>query len=268
MPKTAFVPLKHGFHFGNNFVNKIINTSFGKIESRGRCGGMAYASLDYFFSGIPVPSHESKDFPNGMYPPDGSLLSDYIYERTINSLFTLYSFKFFDWTVQKDNEKSMRKSVGYKTKIEEFPKLKKSIDMGNPVVLGLIGARKATDITKNHQVVAYGYESDSDIIKVYIYDSNFPDKEVTLESSCYNCNIKSSTGQEWRGFFVQEYHAKKPKYIEIETKTSTEESLVKYLVKNIGQYPSNIKYLDIPEQIKTNKTTILPGETIELISMV
>ena len=40
--------------------------------------------------------------------------------------------------------------------------------MGNPVVIGLIGARKATGITKNHQVVAYGYESDSDNIKVYI----------------------------------------------------------------------------------------------------
>lgn len=266
MPKTDFTPFKHGFHFGNNFVNKIISTSFGKIESRGRCGGMAYASLDYFFSGIPVPSHESKDFPNGNYPPDGSLLSDYIYERTINSLFTLYSFKFFDWTVQKDSEKSIRKSVSYKTKIEEFSKLKKSIDMGNPVVLGLIGARKASEITKNHQVVAYGYESDSDNIKVYIYDSNYPDKEVVLESSCHNCTFRSSSGQEWRGFFVQEYHVKTPKYIDIDTKTITEKTFVRYLVKNIGEFPSTIKYLDIPEQIKTNKDTILPGETTELVS--
>ncbi len=268
MPKTDFTPLKHGFHFGNNFVNKIVSTSFGKIESKGRCGGMAFASLDYFFSGISVPSHEDKDFPNGKHPPDGSLLSDYIYERTINSLFTLYSFKFFDWTVQKDNEKSMRKSVDYKTKMEEFPKLKKSIDMGKPLILGLIGARKATDITKNHQVVAYGYESDSDNIKVYIYDSNFPDKEITLESSCKDCKFISSAGQEWRGFFVQEYHAKKPKYIELETKISKEGTLEKYLIKNIGHFPSNVKYLDIPEQIKTNKSTILPGETIELISSV
>ena len=268
MPKTDFTPMKHGFHFGNDFVNKIISTSFGKIESKGRCGGMAYAALDYFFSGIPVPSHENKDFPNGNYPPDGSLLSDYIYERTINSLFTLYSFKFFDWTVQKDNEKSMRKSVAYKTKVEEFSKLKKSIDMGKPVVIGLIGARKATDITKNHQVVAYGYESDPDGIKVYIYDSNYPNMEVTLESSCHDCNFKSSTGQEWRGFFVQEYHAKKPKYIEIEIKITKEESLVKYFVKNIGHFNSNVKYFDIPAQIKTNKSTILPGETIELISMI
>ena len=91
---------------------------------------------------------------------------------------------------------------------------------------------------------------------------------MTNRYSCYDCKFKSSTGQEWRGFFVQEYHAKKPKYIEIEAKTTKEESLVKYLVKNIGQFPSNVKYLDIPEQIKTNKNTIHPGETIELISMV
>lgn len=266
MPKTNFIPLKHGFHFGNNFINKIISTSFGKIESRGRCGGMAYASLDYFFSGIAVPSHEDKDFPNGKFPTYGSLLSDYIYERTINSLFTVYSFKFFDWTIQKDNEKSIRKSVSYKTKMEEFPKLIKSIDAGKPVVIGLIGARKASDITKNHQVVAYGYESDNDIMKIYIYDSNFPNKEIILQSKCSDCSFKTSAGQEWRGFFVQEYHAKKPKYIDIHNCITTEESsITKFAIKNIGEFPSNTKYLNIPQNIKIYKEIILPGEVIELI---
>ena len=265
MPKTNFIPLKHGFHFGNNFINKIISTGFGKIESRGRCGGMAYASLDYFFAGLTIPTHEDKDFPNGKFPPDGSLLSDYIYERTINSLFTIHSFKFFDWTVQKDSPKSIRKSVSYKAKMEEFPKLKKSIDAGNPVVIGLIGARKASEITKNHQVVAYGYESESDNIKIYTYDSNFPNKEVILESKCTDCSFKSSTGQEWRGFFVQEYHAKKPKYIDIDNSVITEESSIKYFIKNIGHYPSNTKYLDIPVSIKIYKDIILPGEIMEII---
>lgn len=267
MPKTDYTPQKHGFHFANNFINKIINTGFGKIESRGRCGGMAYASLDYFFAGLPAPAHEEKDFPNGKYPPDGSLLSDYIYERTINSLFTVHSFKFFDWTLQKDNENSIRKSVNYKTKNEELPKLIKSIDEGRPLVLGLIGARKASEITKNHQVVAYGYEGDMDNIKIYVYDSNYPNEEITLESGCSDCGFKSSRGHVWRGFFVQEYHVKKPKYldIEIDNTISSSESAIKHYIKHIGEFPSNTKYLDIPAGIKVYKDIILPGEVIEIL---
>ena len=264
MPKTNFTPLKHGFHFGNNFINKIISTSFGKMETKGRCGGMAFAALDYYSSGISIPAHESKDFPNGKFPPDGSLLADYIYERTINSLFTLHSFKFFDWTLQKYNPNSIRKSVSYKTKIEEFPKLKNSIDEGEPVVIGLIGARKASEITHNHQVVVYGYDFDdkTNYMTLYIYDSNHPDIEVIIESGCTDCNFRSSTGQEWRGFFIQDYHPKKPKYIDIDTKIKTEESISTYSIKNIGQFPSDIKYLNIPKEIKKNKNIILPGEEV------
>lgn len=265
MSITNFTPSEHGFHFGNNFINKIISTSFGDIESQGRCGGMAFASLDYYFSGIAIPAHEAKDFPNRKVPSKGSLLSDYIYERTINSLFTLSSFKFFDWTIQKDSPKSLRKSVYYKTQVEEFQKLKRSIDKGKPVVIGLIGARKASEITKNHQVVAYGYvfDSASNYIKIYLYDSNFPGKEVILESNFKDSNFISSTGQEWRGFFLQEYSVKKPKYMDIETRIIEEESVKKYFVKNIGQFPSNTKYLKLPEEVKKSKNIILPGEEIE-----
>lgn len=265
MPKTNFSPLKHGFHFRNDFINKIISTTFGKMETRGRCGGMAYASLDYYFSGIPIPAHEAKDFPNGKFPDDGNLLADYIYERTINSLFTLHSFKFFDWSLQKDNPKGIRKSVSYKSKMEEFPKLMNSIDKGEPAVIGLISARKASEITHNHQVVVYGYDFDEEKnhITLYTYDSNHPDTEVIIESGCSDCNFRSSIGQEWRGFFLQEYHPKKPKYIDIETKITKEESVNNYSIKNIGIFPSNTKYLDIPEKIKKNTGIILPGEEIK-----
>ncbi len=265
MPKTSFTPLEHGFHFANTFINRIISTGFGKIETKGRCGGMAYASLDYYFSGISIPAHESKDFPNGQFPPDGNMLADYIYERTLNSLFTLHSFKFFDWTLQKDNPDSIRKSVSYKTKKEEFPKLIKLIDRGEPVVIGLIGARKTSEITQNHQVVSYGYDFDAEKnhIVLYTYDSNHPNKEIVIESGCSDCHFRLSTGQEWRGFFVQEYHAKKPKYVDIDTKIVSNESVNIYSIKNIGQFPSNTKYLDIPEEIKKNKSIILPGEEIK-----
>lgn len=199
MMKTDFTPMKHGFHFGNHFVDVMLKTPFGKIKTRGRCGGMAFASLDFYYSKIAVPEY-------------GSALGDYIYRRSVNSIFTLSAFKFLSWTVARDdcNLKLLRKS-----KIVEFPKLKKSIDKGNPVVLGLISGSKGSGITKHHQVVAYGYDQPSkDTIVVYIYDSNSPNQEVLLESLTNSPHFKASNGSMWRGFFVQNYIFKRPESID------------------------------------------------------
>lgn len=262
--KTSFSPTLNGFHFGNYFVNKIIQTSFGKIESRGRCGGMAFASLDYYFSNIQMISHESKDFPDKKVPPDKSILGDYIYERSLNSLFTLSSYKFFDWSLQKDTNNGIRKSISYKTKHEEFPKLKKSIDSGKPVVLGLIGAARVKEICNNHQVVAYGYDFDlkDEKIIIYIYDSNAHDREITLESDKSIPHFKESNNQEWRGFFVQDYHFKHPKYQDVIIKEQVEAHSLKKLftVKNIGQFSANTKHIQRLQIHNNSNVVILPGE--------
>jgi hypothetical protein len=53
----------------------------------GLCGGMAYSSLDYYHTGIPIPTHRSGDFPSGMtYPADGRLHS-MIHSRLVDSFF-------------------------------------------------------------------------------------------------------------------------------------------------------------------------------------
>lgn len=216
MVKTDFTPLKHGFHFKNDFVDHILTTPFGKIETRGRCGGMAFASLDYYYAKMLIPTYEGKDFPNKMYPPDGSALGDYIYKRSLHSLLTLSSYKFLLWTTIKD---SRFFNILQKTKSVEFLKLKKSIDQGKPVVLGLIGSSKIAEITKNHQVVAYGYDESSEgEIKVFIYGSNSPGKEVILESTLGTPCLKGSNGTFWRGFFVQNYRSKRPVCIDLAAK--------------------------------------------------
>jgi len=265
--KTDFSPLKNGFHFGNNFVNRIIQTSFGKIESRGRCGGMAFASLDYYFSNISIPSHEPKDFPGGDVPPDGSILGDYIYERALYSLFTFSSYKFFDWSLKR-NVNSGRRSISYKTKHEEFHKLKKSIDEGRPVVLGLIGAERVAEICMNHQVVAYGYdfEPKDERIVIYIYDSNVYDKEITIVSDRRNPHFIESNGQEWRGFFVQDYRHKSPKYRDIVVSGHEEaQALKKALsIKNIGQFPANTKYLQLMQSGEIISRVLMPGEEVQI----
>lgn len=269
MIKTDFTPLKHGFHFSNNFVNNILNTPFGKIESKGRCGGMAFACLDYYYANILVPTHEGKDFPNKMYPPDGSILGDYIYKRSVHSLFTLSSYKFLKWTATKDDNIL---SILQKTKLVEFLKLKKSINQGKPVVLALISGLKVSDVTKNHQVIAYGYDEPSeDKIIIFIYDSNSPNREVILESITGSAKFKASNGALWRSFFVQNYRFRRPEYIDLVTakigrNESSQPSGNAFQVSNIGQFPANLKYLELNLQDYSNlddkKKVLKPGETI------
>src|SRR5829696_7505382 len=43
---------------------------------------------------------------------------------------------------------------------DELPRVRRSIDAGRPVVLGLVGARSLEEVGGNRQVVAYGYDDD------------------------------------------------------------------------------------------------------------
>ena len=74
MPSTTFSPAVHGFHFSNNDIT----WSFGPFKSKFLCGGMAYASLDYFLSGMAIP-------PDATAPPEGSPLHSYIYDRQLTA---------------------------------------------------------------------------------------------------------------------------------------------------------------------------------------
>ena len=55
MPRTSFIPSQHGFHFINNYTNYFIDVFPLRITTAGRCGGMAYAALDYFHNRVPIP---------------------------------------------------------------------------------------------------------------------------------------------------------------------------------------------------------------------
>src|SRR6185436_9657809 len=83
MPFTQFNARKHGIHFRNSFHNQHIGD---RVTTPGLCCGMAYASLDYFFEGIPAPTHRGTEFgPGESAPPDGSRLYKYFYQRIIDS---------------------------------------------------------------------------------------------------------------------------------------------------------------------------------------
>jgi hypothetical protein len=208
---AAFDPRTHGFAFGNTFVN-VIGTlpGFGEITTRGRCGGMAYASLDYYHAGLAVP--ESAELP-----PDGTALADLVYRRLLDSYLVPSATKFVSWTLYSDDETWFYKGVTRWTKEDEFPRLTRAIRGGVPQVLGLVTATDVRRIGDDHQVVAYGCEDDGrGGLTVLLYDNRYPGQEVRLSTTAATprWNLEHAGGrEEWRGFFVQGYSSKVPEFL-------------------------------------------------------
>jgi hypothetical protein len=210
MPKADFVPGRDGFHFANEFVNVIATfPGYGTLETGGRCGGMAYAALDYWFHGrLPIPA-------DATLPHDGTLMADYIYRRLLDTYLVPSAINFITWTLAADGENFFHKGVTRWTKEGEFPKLKAMIDKGKPQVLGLVKVTDLRQIGQDHQVVGYGYEDDGKgNLVAYLWDNRYPDREVRLTTNAKKPHWTLSEGNEdWRGWFIQGFGPKRPDFL-------------------------------------------------------
>jgi hypothetical protein len=254
---TSFVPSRHGFHFRNDFAGKrVIVPGFGEVPTRGRGGGMAYAALDYWYAGLPVPTHRAEDFKGVGVPNDGSRLSDYLYKRLFDSFATGTARQFVTWTLAADQPTWADPGVIARTRDEELPKLRGAIDAGRPVVLGLVAASALEDLAANHQVVAHAYEADDDAgaARIHVYDPDRPDQEVVLALDQASPYLESSVpGERWRGCFVQDYVPERPPYQDLAvsrgiwvnswTPTLGRHFVAQYTVRNYGDHPARLAEL-------------------------
>lgn len=257
---TGFTPRQHGFHFGNSFNNEIFNNFLGSWTTKGRCGGMAFASLDYYYAGRAVPAHTGDCFPNGKVPEDSSGLAGYIWDRLMDS-FAANGIKFATWSLKRDHSTLVwGEGVPQLTKNEEFPRLMNVLKNG-PAALGLINTQNVFEIGDNHQVVAYGAELDEATGKmtVYVYDNNYPDSEIILTSNpndlYFTSNLTYATGghPRYRGFFVEDYSRKTPSYTDLVISRGLITSSynlglggslgASFAVKNYGSYPAPLASL-------------------------
>ncbi len=208
MPQTDFRPALNGFHFGNHFVNHVLRLpAYGSVTTLGRCGGMSYAALDYYAARLDVPAGADQDFAvTGGVPPDGTTLADYIYRRQLDSFLVPSAVKFITWSLSPDRPSGLLRGVGAWTK-DEFARLRAAVDVGRPVPLGLIVASDLTGLGHNHQVVAWGYSLDATgaPASVSVYDNNHPGQDVALTPDPAGTGWLETTGERWRGFFVQDY---------------------------------------------------------------
>lgn len=201
MPTTRFQAGQHGFAFRGCLVRTSVALPAGmQLAVRGRCGGLAYAALDYFYSGLAVPG--------GPHPAPEPWLTDYLSRRFLHSFSLPSTVRFALWAMAGDE------SVARTTWGHEIPRLCRAIDSGYPVILGLVRARRLADaLVASRQVVASGYELDAatGALCLSVYDAETPGQEVVLTLSESAPWVHASNEERpWRGLFVHDYRFQRP----------------------------------------------------------
>lgn len=210
---TGFKVSDHGFQFVNRFefptlfdhylnINLPIPIKIGDVVY-GLCGGMCFAATDYFLLDKKIPTYRDVD--------DIRLkLFIYLWNRQLDSLKLSSLRKLFQWMLRDDA------SLARTIKRWEIPKIRSEIDQRRPAVLALVRVKGISDPTKNHQVLAIGYEHDvsTEEMNIQIYDPNYPKKEhsltMDLSSTSQGLNLQHTKDGSQRGFFMLEYKKETP----------------------------------------------------------
>jgi len=206
-----------------DFIDQTLN------ESYGLCGGMAFTTMDYFMQawiiarGFPDgPKINDSEFASHGQPdrqtPEGAALRTYIYDRLIDSFKNGVMKTTLEWMailnfIPEDAGGGAPELL--KRSIIEFARLKEKIDSGTPWPIGLIGT--TNNPSKNHQILAYGYDDPGDGTgAILVYDNNCPDEEGYIEIDFRNDKLSASEScpsenrGELRGFFCEPYTSKVP----------------------------------------------------------
>lgn len=208
--RTGFDPNKHGFNFINSFRLKPpikFKLPFaGEIDLNevmfGLCGGMCFSALDYFYAQVPVPPDKEVDkIPGRLYT--------YLAGRQLDSIPLSNLVKVIEWMLRENGD------LGTRMARYEIPKLRRSLDKGQPVVLALIRVQGLDNPTQNHQVLAIGYDLDafSKKMTIFLYDPNHPTVEsrllLDLSNPSQGIRITQSNDVPARAFFVINYKPQK-----------------------------------------------------------
>jgi len=202
--RTDFQVSQYAFQFPNSFsIDNLIPDITGPWKM-GLCGGMSAGALHRFNHKCAVPTQS-------VTPASGSPLYEELLERQLVTLSDGVLGKIFEWTQAPDVPHTHTiESIRQRQKAE-WPILQSYIDAGKPAILCLIRAEGYfADITKNHQVLALGYEylPTTRDLKVEIYDPNdkYGSNFLSLSLSGGRLGAKQfdSSGApiNCRGFFV------------------------------------------------------------------
>ncbi len=222
---TAFLPSEHGFHFDNCFEAVPPLTLIGELKygdaSKGMCGGMVYAALDYFSAGLEIPVIPFRDLSLRYGSPLHGQVFDYIGQRLFSSFDLPTGVTNYIELMQPGfpDAQPLRGSLGlaprsraWRMVRQEWPVIKRKLDAGQPCPLGLVCV-ETTDISRlgeNHQVLAYGYDLSGTDLTLFIYDPNWHDRDdITLRLNVgdpeHKTNVIYSDGRTVKCFFETRY---------------------------------------------------------------
>ena len=194
---TDFLPSRNGWPFDNSFEAIPPFKLFGELRygdaSRGLCGGMVYAALDYFLAGLDIPQIADQDVSVRYKSPLHGPIFDYLSRRLFNSFdipagvwnyIELMNPSFPDFQTIKSRLLMAPNSRAWRMVRQEWPIIKAKLDTGQPCPLGLIRIKsnELSRLVENHQVLAYGYDLKDDDLTLFIYDPNFHNNDnVTMK---------------------------------------------------------------------------------------
>ena len=223
----GFLPSTHGLRFANRFPPGP-TLRLGPLDPRwvgigdasaGLCGGMAWYVRERFEAGLPIP-------PDTEAPANGSTLFRALVRRQVQSLdWMRVPLRYLDLQAWRPDPpvglalRLRREPPRVVAVLREWPRIRAEIDKGHPSVVGLIRATGVSPWTlkENHQVLAWGWETDRGRIMLRVYDPNHPGRDdVELRAMVADApdapwweriTMTQTTGEPLLGFFRQPYPA-------------------------------------------------------------
>ncbi len=204
-------------------VNIVVSTA---PIGYGMCGGMAYTSCDYWHAKLPVPCGGNIADQPGRTNATQAVLRNMIWSRLLDSLTGGGAIQNpILWSLIHNQVPSLIGGGAGKLKAmtaAELPKIKATIDSGNPCPIGLIYTTR--DIWDQHQILVYGYDDFGSHGNLYVYDNNDPhsfgDAGHTSKSDVLTFDLSGpvlkatspgdSLGGTLAGFFKTNYSPKVP----------------------------------------------------------
>ncbi len=220
----GYLPSTHGFAFPNHWPSIHITSitlpdPFADIAvgnaSWGLCGGMSFASRDYFEARQLAPAQTNN--PTG----EGDPLFDYIVRRLAQSLNAgdVADFvKYADPVYPDTDDPTLGDGRSWRMARVSWPDIRNLINSGHPCPIGLVIGYIPNFTSLGHQVCVYAYQLRRQYLTLWVYDPNSPLQDnITMaldisrtDDHLIDVHANINVGHSPICFFTQSYERREP----------------------------------------------------------